>query len=72
MTVTRIRIRITTTPYRKPPALGDRRTTKKHGEQIRIFEPCRAGMLVNSRGKPFYCWVDVADLPERYSYLLKR
>jgi hypothetical protein len=61
-----IRIHISYGPARKKPRVGDRRTTKKHGEQIRVFRMAR-----NSRGDVIgydctggsqkYDWVPLAD-----------
>lgn len=69
MPVTRITIYSGPAP-RPKPKVGDRRTTKKHGVQIRIFERCRYGHLVDSRGRSRYEWVGIADLPDEYRYLL--
>jgi len=72
-----MRIQITTAPQRRRPKTGDRRTTKKHGEQIRL-----PVMVHNSRGEPVgydctggrqnYHWVSVDKVPARWRYLLKR
>lgn len=72
-----VKVRITSfsyscTPVRKEPRTGDRRTTKKHGLQIRIPERINGCTHVNSRGKPYYVWVKPADLPTVYHYLLSK
>jgi hypothetical protein len=48
---------------RKKPKVGDRRTTKKHGEQVRVFEQSQ-GCYVVSNGRPCYQWVPVSDAKE--------
>lgn len=75
MTVTRITI--TTGPKRKIPQAGDRRVTKKHGEQVRI-----PSMVHNWRGEPIgydctggrqnYEWVSIDKVPDRWRCLLNQ
>lgn len=72
-----MRIHITTAQQRPRQQTGDRRTTKKHGEQIRL-----PVMVKNSRGEPIgydctggrqnYEWVSVEKVPDRWHYLLKQ
>lgn len=47
-------------PQRKKPKAGDRRTTKKHGEQVRILLK-HNGAYVVSRGRNLYEWVSIDD-----------
>lgn len=58
---------------RKEPFAGERRTTKKHGEQIRVQEYSdvyKAWVVAN--GKPCYKWVCPEDLePMYHQYLTK-
>ena len=54
-------IRYSSGPARKQPKVGDRRTTKKHGLQIRVFE-MHGGMCVVSGGRHRYDWKSPADL----------
>lgn len=72
-----MRIHISTVPQRRRPKLGDRRTTKKHGDQIRV-----PVLVRNSRGEAIgydctggrqrYEWISVDNVPERWRYLLKQ
>jgi hypothetical protein len=55
-----MRIHISYSPARKKPMVGDRRTTKKHGEQIRVFERSQ-GCYVVSNGRPCYQWVPISE-----------
>lgn len=50
-------------PTRKPPRAGDRRTTKKHGLQIRVHVRSQ-GMLMMGGGHRYYLfeWRKPADL----------
>jgi hypothetical protein len=48
-------------PQRKKPKVGDRRTTKKHGLQIRVVET-HGGMWVRSGSRYRYEWRKPADL----------
>lgn len=45
---------------RKKPRAGDRRTTKKHGEQVRV-PVMHNGMYVYSSGRPCFEWVSLDD-----------
>jgi hypothetical protein len=58
-----MRIHFTTGPARKKPKVGDRRNTKKHGEQIRVFERSQ-GCYVVSNGRPCYQWVAISEANE--------
>lgn len=63
-----MKIHITTSPPRKEPFAGERRTTKKHGEQIRVqeYSDMYRAWIVNSNGKPRYKWVKPEDLESMY------
>jgi len=68
-------IRFSTSPVRSKPREGDRRTTKKHGLQIRIMSMVhdRLGRPVGyncTGGRQNYEWVAVKDLPARLHHLL--
>jgi hypothetical protein len=61
-----VRIHISYGPTRKKPKHGDRRTTKKHGEQIRVFKMARdfRGNIIGhdcTGGRQLYEWVPLAD-----------
>jgi hypothetical protein len=58
-----MRIHISYGPARKKPKFGDRRTTKKHGEQIRVFVYSQGCMVVSS-GRPCFQWVAISDAKE--------
>lgn len=67
-------IRYVSGPRQKAPRTGDRRTTKKHGLQIRIpevvtFGPHR-GAHVHRNGRPAFEWCKPAELPPRYRHYL--
>ena len=72
-----MRITISTAPSRRKPQIGDRRTTKKHGEQIRL-----PVMVHNHKGEPVgydctggrqnYEWVSIDKLPARWQFLAKK
>ena len=61
---------------RPRPKTGDRRTTKKHGDQIRV-----PVLVHNQRGEAIgynctggrqnYEWVSVDAMPERWKHLLR-
>lgn len=55
-----MRIHISFGPKRKKPQQGDRRVTKKHGEQIRVFQKSQ-GCYVVSNGRHCYEWVPIAE-----------
>lgn len=61
-------------PQRRKPEIGDRRTTKKHGLQIRVVET-HNGMWVLQAGKSNayrYEWKKPEELVgTRWEYLLK-
>ena len=71
-----MRIHISTGPIRKKPRIGDRRTTKKHGQQIRILSVVRdhvTGRIMGydcTGGRQRYEWVTLDKLPAIYHYLL--
>ena len=69
-----MRINIRTTPPRKEPEKGDRRTTKKHGLQIRVqeYSDIYRAWVVNSNGRPRYNWVDIDSLDVRDRWLLTK
>jgi hypothetical protein len=53
-------------PQRKKPRHGDRRTTKKHGEEIRVFKMATdmRGNVIGydcTGGRQRYEWVPIAD-----------
>lgn len=57
---------------RKPPKVGDRRTTKKHGLQIRVWEWSEVYRArVVSNGKPVYEWRKPKDLRPWEQHLLR-
>lgn len=69
MAVTSIRITFGPSRRRKPKA-GDRRTTKAHGLQIRVWLRAPCGAMRVSNGRPCFDWVKPADLaPEDRHYL---
>lgn len=53
--VTQMRVYAYSTPQRPKPKAGDRRTTKKHGTQIRVHER-HNGMVVMTGGHRNYRW----------------
>ena len=55
-----MRIHISYGPARKKPHVGDRRVTKKHGEQIRVFQRSQ-GCFVFSNGRQCYEWVPISE-----------
>lgn len=60
-----MRIHIIYGPARKKPRVGDRRTTKKHGEQIRVCRMARdmRGNVIGydcTGGRQLYDWVSLA------------
>ena len=59
-------------PQRRKPKIGDRRTTKKHGLQIRVVET-HNGMWVRSGSRYRYEWRSPAQLLcTRWEYLITR
>lgn len=59
-----MRIHISYGPSRKKPRVGDRRTTKKHGEQIRVFRRTLCGAYDCTGGSQKYDWVPLRDAPK--------
>ncbi|MDQ7982247.1 hypothetical protein QYH69_34040 [Paraburkholderia sp. SARCC-3016] len=55
-----MRIHISYGPTRPKPRVGDRRVTKKHGEQIPVFQRSQ-GSYVVSNGRPCYEWVPISE-----------
>lgn len=55
-----MKITIITGRQRKKPKQGDRRVTKKHGEQIRVFLRSQ-GCYVVSNGRQLYEWVPISE-----------
>lgn len=71
MDPTIISVRYSTTRYRPKPQLGDRRTTKKHGLQIRIVETNSDGAWIRGYSGYYYCWCKPKELiGTRFEYLL--
>ncbi len=64
-----IRMTFSTTTQRKKPRAGDRRATKKHGEQVRIFMK-HDGMYVVRNGRNLYEWVSITD-PRAAQYAMR-
>lgn len=72
-----MRIYISNVPQRRKPQAGDRRITKKHGEQVRV-----PVLVHNLRGEPIgynctggrqnYEWISIDKVPERWRHLLKQ
>jgi len=57
-------------PSQRPkPKAGDRRTTKKHGEQVRVHET-HNGMWVRNGSRYCFVWVSLDD-PRAESYVAK-
>lgn len=61
-----MRIHISYGPTRKKPRQGDRRVTKKHGEQIRVFKMVRdmQGRVIGhdcTGGRQRFEWVPIAE-----------
>jgi hypothetical protein len=58
-------------PQRKKPKIGDRRTTKKHGLQIRVVET-HNGMWVCNGSRYRYEWRKPAELVgTQWEHLIK-
>jgi hypothetical protein len=55
-----IRMTFSTAAPRKQPKAGDRRATKKHGEQVRVHARSN-GMLMVANGRYVYEWVSADD-----------
>ena len=55
-----IRMTFSTSSPRKKPTAGDRRTTKKHGDQVRVHLR-HSGMMVVSGSRYVYEWVSASD-----------
>ncbi|WP_157130314.1 hypothetical protein [Burkholderia pseudomallei] len=61
-----MRIHIVSSSSRRKPKVGDRRFTKKHGEQIRVFKMATdmRGNVIGydcTGGRQRYEWVSIAD-----------
>ncbi|NUY33278.1 hypothetical protein F0160_22600 [Paraburkholderia sp. JPY303] len=56
-----MKITIVSGPSRPKPRAGDRRVTKKHGEQIRVFLRTSCGAYDCTGGRQRYQWVPIAD-----------
>ncbi|KVD71815.1 hypothetical protein WK57_30460 [Burkholderia ubonensis] len=61
-----MRLHVRYGPARKKPRVGDRRTTKKHGEQIRVFRMARdmRGNIIGydcTGGRQLYDWVPISE-----------
>jgi hypothetical protein len=61
-----MKITIVSGPSRPKPRVGDRRVTKKHGEQIRVFSMVHdfRGRVIGydcTGGRQRYEWVSIAD-----------
>ncbi|SAL01636.1 hypothetical protein AWB80_08172 [Caballeronia pedi] len=73
-----MRIHISFGPTRKKPRVGDRRTTKKHGTQVRVMKMARDGRgnIIGhdcTGGRQLYEWVSLEDAAKQgNSYLLTR
>lgn len=69
--MTEIRIHFRSGPTRRKPKVGDRRTTKKHGLQIRVVET-HNGMWVRSGSRYVYEWrLPKSLVGTSWAYLLK-
>ena len=65
------RITFSTTASRASPKQGDRRTTKRHGDQVRVWELAHCGAFIVRNGSPRYIWVGIDELAARgCGYLL--
>ena len=67
-------IRFYSGPLRKTPKFGDRRTTKKHGEQIRVFSMAKDihGRIIGydcTGGRQNYEWVSPEEAYKRHPHL---
>jgi hypothetical protein len=71
-----VKITVIYGPTRKKPRVGDRRTTKKHGEQIRVFKMVTdmRGNVIGydcTGGRQRYEWIPVTEaVAKGYGYLL--
>lgn len=66
-----MRIYASTGPSRPKPRIGDRRTTKAHGTQVRVVQTS-GGMWCVRGNRYVYEWRSPADLVGTYwDYLLK-
>ncbi|MBC7602755.1 MAG: hypothetical protein H7255_08870 [Ramlibacter sp.] len=55
-----IRMTFSTAKPRRLPIAGDRRTTKRHGEQVRVHST-HNGMWIVSGSRYVYDWVSIND-----------
>lgn len=67
-------IRYYSGPVRKKPQHGDRRFTKKHGEQVRVFSMAKdhMGRVIGfncTGGRQNYEWVSPVEAYKRYPHL---
>ena len=66
-------IRYSRTPYRKKPEIGDKRTTKKHGLQIRVVRTTQGGSWLRADRGYLYEWRDPQSLiGTQWHYLWER
>lgn len=67
-----MKVTVLTGSQRKKPALGDTRTTKKYGLQIRVIETDGRGNWLKNGSRYYYAWRTPAQLVgARFEYLLK-
>lgn len=67
-----MKITISAVPTRKKPSLGDVRTTKKYGLQIRIIETDGYGNWLKNGSRYYYAWRTPEQLVgTRFEYMLK-
>lgn len=68
-----MKVTVRTGPQRKKPAIGDTRTTKKYGLQVRIVETNSDGQWLRSRSGYYYAWRTPAQLVgTQFEHLLKK
>lgn len=65
-----IAVTVRSQPNRPKPKQGDRRTTKKHGLQIRIMKRDSHGSFIVSGGRQLYEWVSPSAIPHQCAHLL--
>lgn len=59
-------------PQRKKPRIGEIRTTKKHGKQIRVVETAPCGAWICSGNRYCYEWKTPEELiGTQWEYLLR-
>ena len=65
------RIHISTSVPRRKPKIGDTRTTKKYGLQIRVVETTSGGSWIRSSSGYYYQWLTPDELRgTQWEYLL--